>query len=301
MKIAFASCINLEQYPDQTVWDDIAAEQPDYLFLLGDQIYMDFWPHLGAPEHWTDQEFEAGMRERYTRQWAEPHFKRLREQVNAREGVYGTWDDHDFAWNNADGRNVSASKKQIAARLFSDFFGSTRRADGVYHTVPLREGGATVGKAIFLDTRWNRDVPGENNDLLGEQQFRFLENELAQLPESALTIVCAGTPQRATAKGWALYPRDWRRFQQLIGSRRALFLSGDIHENAFLPPSGGSKLFEIVSSGAAVKKYAAIGKRRNYGLLDWSPARTRVTLVDKRGAQRYTIANDDYSYEEHES
>mgnify|MGYP003416429934 CR=1 FL=1 len=41
-KIAFASCCRIESFPDQPVWADVAAEDPDYLFLLGDQIYMDY-------------------------------------------------------------------------------------------------------------------------------------------------------------------------------------------------------------------------------------------------------------------
>lgn len=304
MKIAFTSCIHLAQFPEQTIWSDIAAQRPDYLFLLGDQIYMDFWPYLGAPAGWSDKEFEQEMRLRYAAQWREPHFKRLLEQLRPRQGVdgglYGTWDDHDFAWNSANGREVPVSKKRTAARLFSEYMGSPAGEHGIFHAVPLRSAGRTVGKAIFLDTRWNRDAPGTDRDLLGEPQFEFLRQELAVLAPDALTIVCAGTPQRATAKGWALYRRDWLRFQQLLGDRRALFLTGDIHETAFLPPASGSRLYEIVASGAAVRKFAAAGKRRNWGLLDWSPERTRVMLADKRGAQRYTIFNDSFRYEEHE-
>ncbi len=302
MKIAFASCMNFDQFDDQPIWERVAAQQPDYLFLLGDQIYMDFWPHLGEPEGWPDDRFETEMRTRYEQQWNEPHFKRLLDQLRPRQGidggVYGTWDDHDFAWNNANGLAVPPAKKRITAQLFSQFMGSPAGEHGIFHSVPLREAGQTVGKAIFLDTRWNRDAPGDNNDLLGEAQFAFLEDELRE--ETGLTIVCAGSPQRATGKGWAMYRRDWQRFQQLLGARKAIFLSGDIHENAFIPPGSGARMFEIVSSGAAVKKFGLVGKRRNYGLLDWSAERTQVKLVDRRGVQSYTIFNDSFEYEEHD-
>jgi alkaline phosphatase D len=298
MKIAFASCMNIDQFDEQPIWSRVAAEQPDYLFLLGDQIYMDFFPHLGAPEYWSDTQFEQEMSTRYERQWSEPHFSQLLRQVRLRGGVHGTWDDHDFAWNNANGSVVPLSKKQIAARLFSQFVGGPAGPNGIFYATPLMAAGTQVGKAIFLDTRWNREAPGDNNNLLGEAQFAFLEAELAQ--ELPLTIICAGTPQRVTGKGWALYRRDWEKFQRLLGQRKALFLSGDIHENAFRAPSRGTQLYEIISSGAAIKKYAVTGARHNYGVLDWSAARTQVKLVDKRGVQLYTINNHTFECQEHE-
>jgi alkaline phosphatase D len=303
MKIAFASCMNLECFPEQQIWAKVAAEEPDYLFLLGDQIYMDYFPHLGAPAGWSDDKFQDVMTRRYKDQWAEPHFHALIQQLRQRQddggGVYGTWDDHDFAWNNSNGRNVPESKKRIARGLFAEFVrGGAPVADRIFYSVPLREGAETRGKAIFLDTRSYRDEPGDEKDLLGEEQFDFLNDEMKHsLP---LTVVCAGTPMRATGKGWLQYRRDYLRFLKIIGDRKVIFLSGDIHENVFIPPTAGTRLYEIISSGAAVKKYAFVGKRRNYGLLEWSPERTRVKLVDRRGSLSYTISNDSFQYEEHE-
>jgi len=307
MKIAFASCMNIDDWPEQSVWSDVGAEDPAYLFLLGDQIYMDFWPHLGDPEGWDDTRFRNEMTARYEKQWAEPNFgplvARLRQRQNDDGGVYGTWDDHDFAWNNANGLEVPESKKAISRQLFFQFTGGGAPvSDHIYRSVLLREGGETVGKAIFLDTRSYRDDPGDDKALLGDAQFEFLRQEMQhQLP---LTIVCAGTPMRATGKGWLQYRNDYRKFMEIVGDKKVLFLSGDIHENAFLPPSNsavaGSKLYEIISSGAAVKKFKFIGKRRNYGLIDWSPARTVVKLVDRRGSLSYTIDNASFEFREHE-
>ena len=300
MKIAFASCTNLDHYPEQTVWADIAAQQPDYLFLLGDNIYMDFWPKLGEPEKWPVDRFEREMRQRYTEQWAQPHFAALLAQVRQRQGqgggVYGTWDDHDFAWDDANGRHVELAKKRIAARLFAEFMQTPVSDNGIQHAVPLHHAGQPVGKAIFLDTRWHRDEPGDHNDLLGEDQFRFLQAEL--LHPLPLTLICAGTPQRRKGAGWAGYKRDLLRFRQLLGKRKTIMLSGDLHENEFNPPSGDTEMYEIVSSGAAVKKAKLIGKRRNHGLLDWTPQRTRITLFDKRGSQAYQIDNAGWGCEE---
>lgn len=42
MKIAFASCMRRETFPEQPVWREVLAADPDCLLLLGDQIYMDY-------------------------------------------------------------------------------------------------------------------------------------------------------------------------------------------------------------------------------------------------------------------
>lgn len=299
MKIAFASCMNLKPDQPQQIWSQIAAAQPDYLFLLGDQIYMDFFLTLGDPAGWGDAKFRQVMLDKYRAQWAEPHFRALfsgmRQRQDVDGGVYGTWDDHDFAWNNACGAQVPAAKKAISRQLFSQFMQIDPPAAGLCYAVPLKHMGQTVGKAIFLDTRWYRDSAGDNQDLLGEAQFAFLQQELQHA--EGLIVVCAGTPMRAPGNSWEPYRRDHRRFLELIGSRKAIFLSGDIHENIFRPPSHGTRLFEIISSGASVTKYQFFGKRRNYGILDYSPASTTVTLVDKRGQQSYRIDNDSFAYE----
>lgn len=304
MKIAFTSCMNIEDFGDQPVWRRIEQEKPDYLFLLGDQIYMDFFPHLGEPEGWDDVKFEAKMRKKYENQWAETNFSKLVSDLRNRQGigggVYGTWDDHDFAWNNACGLKVPPSKKAIARGLFREFMKSmpNQQQQGIQYSIPITDGNTQIGKAIFLDTRWYRDEPGDNRDLLGEEQFEFLESELAG--QFKLTIVCAGTPMRATGKGWLPYQRDYRRFLDLIADRKAIFLSGDIHENAFLPPSNGTNLYEVIASGAAVNKYKFVGKRQNYGILEWSDSNTNIKLADRYGSQSYRIDNATFAYEEHD-
>ncbi|MET3391707.1 phosphodiesterase/alkaline phosphatase D-like protein [Variovorax sp. 1140] len=127
MKIAFTSCMNFKPGPDgyQHVWDRIAQEQPDYLFLLGDQIYMDYFPRLGEPSKWDAAKFADVMQGKYEAQWNVANFKALRDALRQKQdnggGVYGTWDDHDFAWNNAHGSDVSAAVKQQTRRLFTQY------------------------------------------------------------------------------------------------------------------------------------------------------------------------------------
>lgn len=303
MKIAFTSCMNLGSDPDavQLVWNRIAVEQPDYLFLLGDQIYMDFFPTLGAPAGWDLAKFKAVMTAKYEAQWNRPNFKLLLAALRQRQGngggVYGTWDDHDFAWNNACGPEVEPAVKTVSRELFSQFMQIDPPTAGLYYSVPLVHGQQTIGRAIFLDTRWYRDVPGDNHDLLGEDQFRFLTRELDE--ETGLVVLCAGTPIRATGNGWMRYQRDYKRFLKIIGQRKIIFLSGDIHENAFLPPAGGTNLYEVISSGAFVTKYKYVGKRENFGILEYAPGRIDIKHFDKHGLEMHnTIDNATFVHDE---
>ena len=94
IKIAFTSCARYESFPEQPQWSDIDNEAPDYLFLLGDQIYMDFGLPLfskeynGKPKHYPAAKFRKIMEEKYTRQWNEPHFKHLFEKMKQKNLKY---------------------------------------------------------------------------------------------------------------------------------------------------------------------------------------------------------------------
>lgn len=301
MKIAFASCMNIAQCPEQTVWRDLANTSPDYLFLLGDQIYMDFYPHLLQSQGWEAATFEREMDARYKRQFAEPNFAALLASVRQRQGVdggvYGTWDDHDFAWNDANGSEVPADKQAISRRLHALYVRGQQAAPAqMYFSLPLVEAGLTVATAIFLDTRSHSQPLGETNDLLGEAQFAWLTDQLANA--QGQIIVCAGMPMRATGKGWTRYGRDTQRFIELVRDRQVLFLTGDIHENAFIAPTPAMPLYEIVSSGAAVIKYVITGKRRNFGLLELLPDQIHITLFERHQTKRYAINRRDFTASE---
>ncbi len=294
MKIAFASCMNLRPGHAQPVWDRIAAHKPDYLFLLGDQIYMDFFPNLKEPEGWSDAYFRQRMAEKYTAQWAVPGFKELFADMVARRehggGVYGTWDDHDFAWNNACGTDVPGTKKNISRELFTQFMKINPPNAGLFYTAPLHHAGQRIGKAIFLDTRWYSKPPGDTSPLLGEEQLAFLKAELEN--EAGFIVICAGMPIRATGNGWMRYRDDYAKFRALIQGRHIIFLSGDIHENAFLPPAGATKMFEVISSGAFVTKYKLVGERENFGILEYTPAATDIRLFDKHGLEHHNVIDN---------
>jgi alkaline phosphatase D len=139
MKLAFTSCADPLDAPQQPVWAMLAGKRPDHLLLLGDQIYMDYGaglnPGNGKPAGFDDLEFAAHMHHRYQSQWAAMQGSGLWQLPGLQ--VHGVWDDHDFAWNNSyggagpvDGHEdydthelpVPPRKQQISRHLFRQFF-----------------------------------------------------------------------------------------------------------------------------------------------------------------------------------
>jgi alkaline phosphatase D len=76
MRIAFVSCVFTGLYPQQPVWDWIAARQPDRLVLLGDSTYFDIDSPL-HPRDMPDWAFAQHIHQRYAELIAQPQFVAL--------------------------------------------------------------------------------------------------------------------------------------------------------------------------------------------------------------------------------
>jgi len=293
IKIAFTSCTRYQAFPKQPQWRDIEDEDPDYLFLLGDQIYMDFGlpifskEPIGAPKRYSVDKFRNTMDKHYEAQWSEPHFKKLFEKMHAKNAVHGTWDDHDFAWNNAYGSEVEDAKKNASRELFHKWMNCSTNKPEVYHHIDIPN-----ARVIFLDTRYYADARGKSpRNLLGESQFQFLEEKLQH--ERMYTIICSGLTLTNGNENWAMFDQDYKRLSSLLNDKKnVLFLAGDIHRNKFSSPGIKRPCYEIVSSGMAVNIFGlplSFDDRRNWGLIAFDEKEVIVRLTDKRGSQQYVI------------
>jgi phosphodiesterase/alkaline phosphatase D-like protein len=289
MKIAFACCMRREAFNDQPIWKDVARAAPDCLLLLGDQIYMDFGylppEPLGAPRYYDDDKFREYMERKYRAQWNEPNFRALFQGMQEKRAVFGIWDDHDFAWNNAKGLEVSASKKRISREAFNFWMYGKRADQEIYRIADFHPD----ARIVLLDTRYHAD---KNRQLLGAAQWDFLEGALAH--DKRYTILCSGITLDRGTENWRGYAAEYARLAALLAGRKGLlFLSGDIHENAFNPPGAGRPCYEIISSGAAINRYGlpfAFDDRHNWGLLELGAGGIAATLHDKKGvAMKYWI------------
>lgn len=298
-RIAFGSC-NLPGLP-QEMWYNVMQHKPDVWVWLGDNIYGD------------TRTMEKMIR-KYNRQLSKPSYVHFLKKVP----VIGIWDDHDYGENNTD---KNYPMKEQTQQLFLDFIGeplnSERRTrKGIYTSHTFGEPGKKV-KFLLLDIRYHRDKPGVNADMLGQEQWAWLENELKH-SDAQIHIVATGTQMLSDKKmteRWMAYPAAVKRFFSLIKNNPVpgLFvLSGDIHCGEMMMYSSTDipyTLYEFTSSGLTHAHWAP-GIRsntykirnpsctRNYGLItiQWNePVSIKVELRDIQDfvLQETTIYLDD--------
>ena len=296
MKIAFTSCTRYESFSTQPQWQDIYDCDPDYLFLLGDNIYMDYGfkplskePN-GSPKHLSDKEFESRMRKKYTNQFERvPEFKALVKKMRGKNGFYGIWDDHDFAWNDAVGTDVSPEKKKITRALFHEYMNCSTNLPHTYYHVDTEQ-----ARVIFMDVRWDSERKGNSNILISDKQFDFIQDKLNH--EKKYTVLCSGlTLTEGPGEKWSKYPSQLKRLCQLLKDKsNVLFLAGDIHRNKYVPPMQLSSLnattpFQLISSGLAVNFLGlpiGFDDCHNWALLELSKHKVEINFFNKYGLQR---------------
>lgn len=291
MRIAFTSCINTGYYPEQPVWDWIAARAPDHLVLLGDSIYLDVGkPHLN-PITCLGTEFVQHGHRLYRQLLAQPRFAALVQALGPGR-CWSIWDDHDFLWNDALGAEAAANpdqreKMQLSTALQSAFRAALASglAPGSFPddplgpafwpppTQPLEVPSIPLAPGLWLhllDCRTHRTrtwlTAESKRTVLGADQKARVAQAIAAAP-GAVHLLATGSTLGAYQRRYA---RDWQWLTDLAAKHRLLALSGDIHRNqsdGFQTP--GFPLHEVTSSGAAIRDAVVAGqRRRNYGLLD---------------------------------
>ena len=268
-RLALGSC-NSQRAPAQPAWDAVLAREPppDAFVWLGDIVYADK-PILlklrvpGSPRD-VAEAYEAQLRDH-------AGYRRL----VARVPVLGVWDDHDAGTNDAD-RHVREDWKRDSQQLLLDFLGvgahdERRGYEGVFSAVTLGGGGGGSSNGdgsgapaspspslqiILLDNRFHRDryetsfgplalprlAAARHQDMLGAEQWRFLERELARgapggerpadvlVIGAGLQIVSLGDPW--VAESWSKLPQSRARLLALLALHnrsRVVFATGDVH------------------------------------------------------------------------
>lgn len=313
-RIAFGSCLNENE--DQSIWNKIAAEDPDAFIFMGDNVYGDAYrsnPLFSDPTM-------PKMRGAYNKLAASTPFANFRAQVP----VMPIWDDHDYGAN--DGGADYLFKDQ-AKELFLDAWAipandTRRKRDGVYTSQIIGDAGQRV-QIIMLDTRSfrtylqatdERNAPGKERyvplesgagTMLGETQWKWLQGELKKpadlrLLVSTIQVIADGHGWEA----WRTMPAERDKLYSMItdtGANDVVLLSGDRHAGAFYKREGVAPytLNEFTSSSLnlpASKWRAESGETRieagpyrtttmqfdvNYGVMDidWTSRQAKVRLV----------------------
>lgn len=292
-RIAFGSC-SRESDPDQ-MWADITRQNPQLWIWLGDNIYGDSDDMNVLRAKYETQKSNAGYR-----------------KLLATCPVIGTWDDHDYGVNDG-GKDFSKKKESKALMLnFLDVPANdpVRKHEGVYSSHTYGSGNKKV-KVILLDTRYFRDslkesttpdaryVPSDKGDFLGEEQWKWLANELKN-SDAAIHIIGSSIQFIQTTQGyekWENLRPSRRRMLELLKTykpRNAFFISGDRHiaELAKLSVEGlPYPLYDFTASGLTHTWERAMPEenpnrvgqliiQKNFGmiLVDWSGPVPQVTF-----------------------
>lgn len=226
--IAFGSCNKMDK--PQTMWEHVAANNPNLWIWLGDIIYADT----------TDMKALAAH---YKRLKTNPEYKKLR----AKAQIIGVYDDHDFGKNDSDRYLTTKKASKKCLMDFLDVPGNNplRKREGAYQSYTFGKGGQRI-KVIVMDTRYFRDsltpdptkqrryIPNMEGDILGEAQWRWLEHELKSSTAN-LNLLCSSIQVLADEHGyekWGNFPNARKRMLTLIAKtqpKNLVILSGDRH------------------------------------------------------------------------
>lgn len=165
------------------------------------------------------------------------------------------------------GANEIASFREESKNFFLDFLGepedSPRRSrPGLFWSHTIGPPGRRI-KLILLDIRFNKDPPGNGADLLGREQWEWLENELEEPADLRIVAssVIVTLPHAlhllgidSLVEGWWTYPEAKAKLFTLLSTKApTVLLSGDLHGGVLQEYPPGClfhyRLLELTSSG----------------------------------------------------
>jgi alkaline phosphatase D len=238
-RIAFGSCTR--EYKPQPLWKPIRECKPDLWIWLGDIVY-------GRADRLDE------LARKYRAEKNHADYRALREQCR----VIGVWDDNDYGVEDGGKENPNKIQSQKLLLEFLDEPAESlrRQQAGVFTAYTFGPPGKRV-KIILLDGRYHREKPGPKADMLGLQQWQWLEQQLSgsdadvHLIGSGIQVIASDHPYEK----WADFPQARQRLLDLIvrsGARNVILLSGDRHLgeiSRFPDPRLPQPLYDITSSG----------------------------------------------------
>lgn len=243
LRLAVASCMNDVFSQDYKIWETLASKNPEYLLLIGDNVYTD----AASPttiqvtdpdiiwQRYVDMRFNVPL---YFHEKLIP--------------VHGIWDDHDYGLKNGDS---DFQYKKESREIFEAFFGQDLSNEN-WTKGPALSGLLNLGdfNLYFLDGRSFRSSHPEGMHL-GLDQSAWFYSKLREEGSPSLIIkgdqFFGGYHRFDSFEG--SHPNDFSNFVSELKkiSTPFVFLSGDRHLSEIMqfPRSlFGKPSFEITSS-----------------------------------------------------
>lgn len=251
LNVAVASCMDDYLSDHFGIWDAMARRNPDYLLLIGDNVYGD----KSGKDSWKPEADPETLWKRYIdiRLTLPLYFQEKLIPVHA------LWDDHDYGANNSGG---SYKHKEASKEIFEAFMAQDLSDDdwskgfGVGGLLSLGD-----FNLYFLDARYYRSTDKAGSHL-GLDQTAWLERKLKEEPNPSLLIkgdqFFGGYHQFESFEG--NHPGDFQRFVENLKRLNTpfIFVSGDRHMSEIMQfPRAlfGKPSFEITSSPIHAKMF----------------------------------------------
>lgn len=262
-RLAFGSCN--KQYSPQLIWRDLIQEAPDLFIWGGDNIYADTKEAKEIKKAYQVQNDVEDYR----------FFKTFTP-------IIGTWDDHDFGENDADGKYPIKALSRLFALDFLEepLFSPRRLREGLYTSYSFGRKGKKV-KIILLDNRYFMKLEKEF-PLLGKAQWDWLREEITN-SDASLHLIVSGlsilSPENPSSEEWGDFKNEQERLKEILKSRSTpyLYLTGDKHFSSIFSKEDE---LEFLSSGMTHNtrkplrpwvrmKYPNPVFENNYGMIDF--------------------------------
>ena len=220
--IAFGSGSNYNKGTAE-VWTRISKSNIDAMVILGDTPYID------ATELST-------QREKYREFSDFAEFKNLVQSIP----FWGTWDDHDFAFNDSDG---TAKGKENSLKAFKEYRPNDTFGDGTEGVYTKFNYGSV--EVFLLDTRWwSWTAPSyadtTKKTLLGKTQWEWLKKSLIESKATFKLIACGmiwDDKKNKEKDDWGTYMHERDALFSFIGKEKisgVVLIGGDIHVSRVL-------------------------------------------------------------------
>ncbi|MFG0260965.1 MAG: LamG-like jellyroll fold domain-containing protein [Novipirellula sp. JB048] len=238
LNVAFVSCVNDSTDP---VWQEMANHNLDLLCLGGDTPYADTGDL-------------TVLRNKHRHLLQRPPLAALGKSVS----LAGTWDDHDFGLNDANGKSAAALKENTR-RAFVEYRAQDQYGSGDEGIYQKTDRGAM--EVFLLDARWYSQTgpspadPDEST-CYGHEQWQWLLESLRS-SEAPFKVLLQGQiwqdkKNRETDDMYTYYAErdallDFIKKERIPG---VVLVGGDIHVSRYLmhPQRVGYDLHDFIIS-----------------------------------------------------
>lgn len=275
LRLALLSCMDDGQIKHFKIWDELQKRKPEYILMIGDNVYADRESTGGAinstPETIWNRYVETRL--------ALPFF--FQQYLVP---VHTLWDDHDYGKNDGD----STFEHKVAAQEVFETFSAQQMGEETWEKGHGVGGLLSLGdfNLYFLDGRSFRE-PGTEGKELGTEQTNWLLKSLKD--ESQPSFVIKGDQFFGGYHAFESYegrhPEDFNKFVTALRSigTPITFLSGDRHLSEIMqfPRSlFGLPTFEITSSPMHAKTFSGSSSTKNPWRVVVDDANMNFTMID---------------------